>query len=327
MQGEQHEIDVWCCDSSTTNNNLATDPEELHFLEILRNTEVNCGECLMGCDCGNYPKIIVMSIAEDAPPPPDGMVFVGPVYDFTGYSNQNMKEGSECESVIFGKQVALLLDYDPYDLPDDAVSVTMAYYNVETGLWELLPPDPGRVAEVGQITGLATHMSLFSVLATLPSASPPEPPEPPPPPEPVPPEPPPPPASFTASGLDIIPSEETVGSGQYFIFVRRVGEKATVTADIANNGGQKGTYTADLKINGRVYETREITLDTGSAETLVFTIAGLEPGRYTVELAGLNGEFQTSVWYNGWLIAGIATGIGLLCWLAWYFGYHRKRKA
>ena len=124
-----------------------------------------------------------------------------------------------------------------------------------------------------------------------------------------------------------MPSKETVGAGQSFIFVLRSGERTIVSADIANTGGQSGTYTANLKLNGATYETREITIDAGASKTVVFSLTGLEPSRYTVELAGLSGEFQTSVWYNGWLIAGIATGIGLLIWVGWYFGYYRRRRA
>jgi hypothetical protein len=265
-----------------------------------------------------------MSVSEESLVLPEGTVQVGPAYDFIGYTDLDLEEDSICESVYFDEPVMILIDYDPDLLPDEFESLAMWNYNVNTGTWTMLPPEVGRVAEVGEITGMTTKFSTFAVLATL--TQPEEPPEPPPA-EPAPPTPPLPPAQFVAGGLDIVPSKDTIGAGQNFIFVLRSGERATVSADIANTGGQSGTYTADLKINGTTYETRQITLDADASETVVFSIAGLEPGRYTVELAGLSGEFQTSVWYNGWLIAGIATGIGLLGWLGWYFGYYRRRRA
>jgi hypothetical protein len=324
MEGQEHRIKIGCCNNRTQQYELTTDPNEVHLFEVNLGLLVTCGPDVA---CGKYPEVIVMSKAEESPPPTDGWEFVGPVYDFTGYESIARTESSACDTVVFGEPVPLLLGYDPNDLPPDAQSVMMVYYDEESGLWlPVLSPedigDTGIIAGVGEILGFPTHFSLIGIMATSNEEPPPPPPA-----EPVPPEPVVPPAQFTISGLSINPSFKKVGVGEQFIFVVNKGGNVTVSANIGNIGGQQGTYVAELKLNGETFETRQIDIGPGGSHNASFTVTGLEPGHYLVEIGGLTGEFDTSKWYNGWLIAGIATGIGLLIWLAWYFGYHRKRRA
>ena len=50
------------------------------------------------------------------------------------------------------------------------------------------------------------------------------------------------------------------------------------------------------------------------------------PGRHTIQMGDLRGEFETLVWVNWWLIGGLIAAFGLLIWLAWYYGYRRRRR-
>jgi len=314
-------VKVGCCGNKVLKDYEVTDPDDIHFLEIAENTPVICGDTP---GCGNYPEIIVVSLADDPPPVPPDMAIVGSVYEFIGYWDENnICDDTACDMVTFGEPVTILLGYPLEELPEDAVSLAIYYYDEETGLWLESPPDTGRVAGIGEITGRVDHFSTFAVLATLP---PPAEPPPPPPSEPAPPPPPVPPAHFVMSGLNIVPSQETVGVGQGLIFMVRTGESVTLSADVGNDGGQGGVYLADLKINGGTYKTEEITLGPGERQQITFTVSGNEPGRYIVQIGGWSGEFQTSVWINWWLIGGLASAIALLSWVAWYYGYYRKRR-
>ena len=313
MLGEITTLRITCCSNKVLKDYVPTDPDEVHFLVIELDTAVFCGE---SPGCGKYPEIIVMSLVEEPPPAPEGVAIVGSVYDFTGYWDKDRRE--VCPLVTLDPPITVILSYDPGELPEDAFSPVVAYYDEEEGCWVVLPPDTGRVAEIGKVTGLADHFSLFTILAELP------PPPPPPPPAPSLPPPPPPPAHFVASDLTIVPSLEKIEWG-ILTFVISTGESVTVTTNVGNDGGQEGSYVANLKINGQTQDTKEITLSPGQSQGIGFSILDNEPGHYVVEIGGLSGEFQTSVWVNWWLIAGLTAAFILLVWVAWYYGYYRRR--
>jgi len=317
MLGEITTLRISCCSNEVLKDYVPADPDEVHFLVIDLGTAVICGETP---GCGKYPEIIVMRPAEEPPPAPDGMAFVGPVYDFIGYEELDWQDPDcpICPSVTFGSPVTLLLSYDPDELPEGALSVAIVYYDEELGYWVELPAVPGVVAEIGKATGLVYRFSSLAILAELP------PPPPPPAPAPPPPPPPPPPAHFVAGDLTIVPSWEKIEWGA-LTFAVSAGRSVTVTTNVGNDGGQEGSYVANLKINGQTWDTKEITLSPGQSQAVDFSVLDNEPGHYVVEIGGLSGEFQTSVWVNWWLIAGLTAAFILLVWVAWYYGYYRKR--
>ena len=123
-----------------------------------------------------------------------------------------------------------------------------------------------------------------------------------------------------------MPSQEKIGVREPFTFVVRTGESATITASVSNDGGQEGSYIATLKINGQTQDAKEIALHPGQSQEVVFSVIENEPGHYVVQIDNLSGEFQTLVWTNWWLIAGLATAFGLLVWAIWYLVYCRRRR-
>jgi hypothetical protein len=224
--------------------------------------------------------------------------------------------------VTFGLDVPLFLNYDPALLDPGALSVVLAYYDVETGLWVISPPVPGVVAAVGQIGGMMSHFSSIAVMAELPPE--PEPPAPVLTPVTLPPQPP--PAHFVTSDLSVVPSRKVVGLGRLFTLMVRTGDSVTITANVGNDGGRIGNHVAGLKINGDTLSTRDLTLLPGQSKDIAFTLDVNELGYYTVQVDNLSGEFQTAVWVNWWLFGGLIAVLALLIWLGWYYGYRRRRR-
>ena len=228
-------------------------------------------------------------------------------YNFTGnYSSISCGYRNAlqcCSGVTFDQNITLVLNYDPNELPEFTASLAMAYYDTEQGIWVGLPPDIGRVAEIGKSTGLINHFSTVAIIAEL--------------------APPPAPASFVASTLNIEQSPLVWKN----IFVGVTGEDVTITANVANNGGQEGTYTAELKLNGKTVDTKEVTLAAGQSQQVSFTVSGMDYGQYEVEVAGLSGEFTVSRSIAWWLIIGIILAVGVITWAAIWWRKRKKKAA
>jgi PKD repeat protein len=300
MLGEVTTVRITCCDSRVIESCVAPDPDDIHFLEVDRDIQVICTAC-PACG-GSAPEVIVMTLADEVPSVPEGTAMVGPAYDFTGYIND-----SACP-VFFSGPITIVLSYDPAELPEDTISLAIAYYDDEGSDWVGLSPDTGRVAEIGKATGLIDHFSTVAVLAQLAPA------------------PPPPlaPANFVASDLTIVPSVRKIW--EPITFVTRTGESVTITANVVNDGGQQGTYIVELKLNGQTLDTREVTLAVGQSQQVNFTLSGMDYGQYQVEVAELSGEFTVWRGINWWLIIGIIVAVGLIAWgVIW--GRRRKKAA
>ncbi len=263
----------------------------IHVLEMEEDTRT------LGKD-GEVIKLIEITEAEP-PRLPENTVIVGKVYDF------------EPSNITFSKPIRLTLGYNINELPENAISIVLAYYTVESG-WVELEAEDGVVAELGRLTASVDHFTIFAVLASVP-----------PPPLLLPPPPvPPPPAAFELSNLSIMPSFSKVW--ELLTFVVKTGEEVTITVDVTNYGGQEGNYGALLKINGVTQAGKEITLGAGQWQKIVFTVTENEPGSYVVEIGNLSGEFQSLSWFNWWLTGGLTAVLILLGWLAWYYWYYKK---
>jgi uncharacterized repeat protein (TIGR01451 family) len=203
---------------------------------------------------------------------------------------------------VFDRDIFLTLGLDELQLPENALNVTMAYYDDVNGVWVELKSETGGPNGVAELTLSApiNHFSIFGVLAELaPTPTP--------------------PAHFMASGLSIVPSVEKT------TFVTKTGESVTITANVANDGGQEGTYIVELKLNGETVDTRTVTLAAGQGQPVSFTRSGLDYGQYEVDVAGLTGDFTTSRTITWWLIIVIIAAIGLIIWgVVWG---RRRRKA
>jgi hypothetical protein len=275
------------------NSLVAPSPDSIHVLEM------ETGTMILSKD-GKVIKLIKITEAEN-PRPTENTVIVGKVYDF------------EPSNITFSQPIRLTLGYNINDLPENAISIALAYYTVESG-WVELEAESGMVAEIGKLTAPVDHFTTFAVIASVP-------PPPLPPPAPAAPAAHAAPAAFELSNLSITPSFSKVW--ELLTFVIKTGEQVTITADVTNYGGQEGNYEAILKINGVTQDSQEITLGGGQHQKIVFTVTENKSGSYTVEIGNLSGEFQSLLWFNWWLIAGLIAAFILLAWLAWYYWYHK----
>jgi len=295
MLGNITRVEITCTTSRTLEDKVAPDFNGTNFLEIDYGTTVICNEL------GEAPEALMMRVANQSPPVPDGSALVGPAYNFTG--NYGYKWLKYCSGVAFGQNVTIVLDYDPNEVPESTTSLAMAYYDTELGIWVSLSPDIGRVAEVGKATGQTNRFSTVAVIAELaPTLTP---------------------ASFVGSALNIAQSPQVWKN----IFVGVTGKDVTITANVANNGGQEGTYTAELKLNGKRIDAKEVTLAAGQSQQVTFTLYGMDYGQYEVEVAGLSGEFTVSRIIDWWSIFGIILAVGLITWAAIWWGRKRRGKA
>lgn len=269
----------------------APSPDGMHLLEMAKGTKTVD-------DKGNIVKRIEIREAE-APLLAADTVIVGNAYDF------------EPSNITFDQPIRITLGYD--NLPEDVASIALAYYTATTG-WTELKPEGGVVAGEGKLTAPVDHFTIFAILAEL------NPPPPPPPPS----SPPPAPAAFKVDNLQITPSQFRIW--EPVTFVVKTGEEVAISAYVTNYGGQEGKYTAILKVNGATQATEEIILGSGQGQQISFTLTENEPGLYTVDIGGLSGEFVTSLWTNWWLMGGILAALILIGWLAWYYGYYRRRQ-
>ncbi|MCD6391226.1 MAG: hypothetical protein J7L92_04465 [Dehalococcoidia bacterium] len=242
---------------------------------------------------GTTHYLIVVKELEEIPPLPENTMAL-------------MAFNMTPAGAVFDREILLTLGLAQSQLPENALNVTMAYYDDTSGTWEKLEYEAGGPSGVAELTLSApiNHFSIFGVLAEIA-------------PTPLP------PAHFIASSLNIVPSVEKIWKP--VTFVTRTGESATVTANIANDGGQVGTYTVELKLNGEIVDSQTVMLGAGQSREVSFTLSEMDYGQYQVEVAGVSDTFTVSRTINWWLIVGILVAIGLIGWAV--ARDRRKRKA
>ena len=108
------------------------------------------------------------------------------------------------------------------------------------------------------------------------------------------------PATFTCSDLNI--SATNIG----------IGESATISVRVSNNGGSSDSYTVSLKIDGEEVATKEVTLAGSDSQRVTFDISQDTEGTYSVDVNGLSGTFMVQSaalpeGTNWWIVGAIIT--------------------
>jgi hypothetical protein len=169
MLGRVSKVRLTCPDCTVAETSVVSDPSDVHFLTIEGGTHVLCRASAEGGSC---PELIVMSLSDEKLPVPKGMALVSPVYEFTGYQERDSRYPI-CSQVDFDRPVTMLLSYDPGELPQDASSPFIAYWDSEHGDWVKLEyTTTGSVAETGEfgeVDGITQHLSLFAVMVEVPT--------------------------------------------------------------------------------------------------------------------------------------------------------------
>lgn len=235
---------------------------------------------------GTRHYLITIREIDDIPPLPENIVAIA-AFRMTP------------TGALFDRDIFLTLGIE--DLPDDAADATIAYYDDVNGVWVPLYSEPGEPNGVAEITLTAAldHFTIFALLIDLDPAS----------------------TRFVASNLDIETYVEKIWDP--VAFLTRIGRNVTISADVANQGRWAGVYTVVLKLNGETVDSERVTLGAGQSREVAFSLSDLDYGRYTVEVAGLSGEFEASRVIRWWLIIAIAGGIALI---GWGVAHDRKRR-
>jgi hypothetical protein len=105
---------------------------------------------------GKVVTLIEIRPAVEVSTLPHNKRLVGTAYNF------------EPSGIVFDKPVHLILGYDIDQLPQNVTSVKLAYYSRESG-WVSLEPESDRVAEVGKASAAIEHLTVFAVLAEVPT--------------------------------------------------------------------------------------------------------------------------------------------------------------
>jgi hypothetical protein len=135
--------------------------------------------------------------------------------------------------------------------------LVIGFWNSTKNEWESLAVSVIDTVN-NQITAPLSHFSTCAILYLAPEAAP---------------------ASFTVGNLSVSPSEASAG------------QEVTISTAVTNAGGSPGTYTVSFKLNGTLSENREVNLDSGKSENLVFKTKSDKPGTYAIEVNGKTGQF------------------------------------
>jgi uncharacterized membrane protein len=87
------------------------------------------------------------------------------------------------------------------------------------------------------------------------------------------------PAKFSLSELNVNPTQI------------QVGDEATVSVKVTNEGEAQGSYTVILKVDQSTRDSETVTLGAGESTTVQFAVTEQTPGTYDVDVNGLSAEF------------------------------------
>jgi len=205
------------------------------------------------CSDNQVPERLEIRLSEEPLPVPEGMAVVSPIYNLTAYVS-----GGVPQPVTFDPPVMLQISYSPEDLPENVLSVFIAYHDEEEG-WTHLEAPSGFVAAVGTAGAQVSHFTPFAVMADL--ATPPL------------------PARFEIRNLDINPNQVTAG------------ESVTISAQLVNIGGLIGEHTLMVNIEGLLETSQVVELAPGQSREVSFTVTPGSPGSYRVEIDDSLGNF------------------------------------
>jgi len=250
-------------------------------------------------EAGNPLDLIEVRPVTPADPPHDKVV-IGLGYDFQ-------------PSCIFDPPIKLILHYEPQALADsiNEKDLVIAYYDQVqlewVGIATLID------TEANTVTTPLRHSSVFAMLAE--SSMPTQP-----------------PATVETPAFSggvcnlIVTPSRVVMWGPVPLAVRGC-EDVTVTADVTNSGNREGSYSVILKLNGHTEATEEIKLGRRQTKQVMFTLSDIGLGHHRVEVNGLYGEFDSSLWVNWWLVGGLLAVLAVIGGLATWASRRKKAKA
>ncbi len=70
-----------------------------------------------------------------------------------------------------------------------------------------------------------------------------------------------------------------------------IGQNVEISVIVKNTGQSAGSYEVKLNVNGTVIETKNVMLDGGEEQNLMFTLSADEAGEKLIDVNGLTGQF------------------------------------
>ncbi len=212
-----------------------------------RKVKIDIAKNTVAKTSGNKNLTVISLTRMSAPPdPPEGKTIIGLVYDL------------KPDGTTFNPAITLTFTYDPDDIPNgvDEEKIVIAVWvegdDDDTGKWVELENCIVNPA-THTITTSINHFTPFTILGTLPVEEEA-------------------PAAFALSDLSVSPAEVDIG------------DMVSISVVVANTGDLSGSYDVNLKINGAVVETKSVTLEGGSSQTVSFTTSRDSAGTYTVTI-------------------------------------------
>jgi len=164
----------------------------------------------------------------------------------------------EPDGVTFSPAVTIYMLYKENEIPSGfgEGDLRIGYWDKGQGKWVVLEGCKVDV-EKNAVTAPLSHFSYYAVLAVPPA-----------------------PPVFSISALAISPAEVNVG------------ERASISALISNNGETGGEYEAVLEIDGKPVESQKVNVAARSTKTVTFDAVLETAGTYSVKINGLSGTLR-----------------------------------
>ena len=101
-----------------------------------------------------------------------------------------------------------------------------------------------------------------------------------------------------------------------------------MTASIANNGNANGTSRVVLYVNGQEESSQGVTVNSGSASPVTFTVTRNEPGTYSVYVGGTSaGSFVVDQFADPNLIPIVSGALIIFAFVIGLIYITRRRQA
>ncbi len=161
------------------------------------------------------------------------------------------------EGTVFNPRVTLILKYDVRNLPSGAKETDLTIAVRDGARW--VPVESRVDTLAGTVSAQISTFGKYALLSPVPVKLS---------------------ARLKCSGLSVMPSKVEPG------------EIVTLQLTVSNTGSLRGEAVVVLKINSNTVESREVSLDAGGSETVVFQVQQNEPGDYEVDINGIKDKFK-----------------------------------
>jgi hypothetical protein len=231
---------------------------------------------------GEVISLVVVRPAEDYTPPEGGTVIEA--YLVTP------------SAARFSQYMEFTIGYNVSALPANAEAVNMRR-NVNN-TWAELYAESNIVAGVEELTSVVDEFGIYAVVVSGRAPRP----------------------ELSFQGLTITP--QSVKYWLFPTFFVRMGGSVIVTVQGNNSGELAGSYVLDYFVGDKLVSSTTGSLSANQSLQITNGLDNIEMGRHVIRVAGMTGEFESSLWINWWLIGGLFAAVVVALW---YLVYRQKR--